>query len=123
LSASQKLHAKNAPSPAGQSVIRRFAVVAKDKSVEEQLLLDTIDRASNARVGGREKPNERHEQETGVDEVGPVGLHECVDAGIESVLADIGMDLISQRAPAVDRPIELALLGAFHRRDPRRPMP
>ena len=76
MSASQKLQARNAPSPAGQTVVGLVAVVAQHESVDEQALLDLLDRATHARVVRREKSDDGNHERARVEQLRAVRLDE-----------------------------------------------
>src|SRR5689334_5541835 len=83
--------------------------IAEYESFMEQLPLDRLDRAADARVGGGEEPYERQQQEAGIELLRPVRLRERAELGVEATLADVPVDLAPGLTPVVDRPLEPVL--------------
>ena len=107
------MQARNAPSPGWQSVVGERGVVAKHEAIDDEPLLDRRDRAANTLVAGGKEPDERHEQQARVDSVRAVRLHErCRARGSNAFSQTSSWMLLAKGAPAVERPIEMTLLGA-----------
>ena len=77
--------------------------VALDEPVHEQLTLDGGHRPAHARILGGEEAHERDHEQARVELGGAVGLHERVAGGIEAAPADILVDPLPERAPAIGR--------------------
>jgi len=68
------------------------ARVTADKAVLHQLGFDRGDRAENARVVGRQKPDLRDQQQRGVEIASAVVLDEGVALAVEAPLKDLRGD-------------------------------
>jgi len=90
----------------GHAVDVGLGVVAADESVDRQPFLDRGDRAGDPRVGRRQEPDQGHHQDACVKRLGPVRLRERAEVVVEALVADLRVDLLAQRPPPVDRPIE-----------------
>src|SRR5215472_10497901 len=95
--------------------------VAEHEALVKELPLDCLDRAPNARVGCGEEADEGEQQEAGVKLLRAVRLRERAELGIEAAFADVPVNLVADRAPAVDRPLELVLLDGPYRAVERHP--
>src|SRR5258707_7223361 len=96
--------------------------IPEDESVVDQLAFDRLDGAADTRVGRGQEADERDEEQARVDLLRPVRLDERPELPVEAALADLGVDLGAQLAPAVDGPLEPLLLDRPHgtvERDPR----
>src|SRR3954451_21852220 len=85
------------------------------------MALDGRKRASDARVGSREEPHRRQQQDAGIEHFGSVGFDERILAGIEPLVADIPANGIAEQLPSIDRPLQTESLGALDgavKRDP-----
>jgi hypothetical protein len=76
--------------------------VAQEDPVHEQLPLDRVNRASNPWVLWWEEPDGGEQQEARVELAGPVRLNEASQLSVEATGADVRVDLLTQRMPAVD---------------------
>lgn len=97
-STSQKLQARNAPSRR-QAVVHLLRLVAQQQTIAQQLALDRLDCRDIARIIRRDEADHAEMQQAGIKRLGAVGLHETAEFGIESLLANLGMDVICERAP------------------------
>ena len=80
--------------------------VALDEAVAHQLPLDRRDRAHDPRVVRGEEADDRHQQQARVEPRRAVGLHERAELRVEPLAADLVVDLVAERAPALDRAVE-----------------
>ena len=69
----------------------------------------------DARVLGRQEPDQRQQQQARVQLLAAVGLDEGAELGVEALRADLAVDPLAQRAPAVDRALEPELLDRADR--------
>src|SRR5580704_1242432 len=109
---------QKSPFPWRQPIDPLAGIVAQHEPVDDQALFDRLDRADHARVGGRQKAHERQQQKARIERLRAVGLDKTAELAIERLLADVGMDLVAQLAPALgpaagaepfgdlDRPVE-----------------
>ncbi len=67
-----------------------------------QVAFDCGNSATYARIIGRQKANQCHHQQAGVEFVGVVRLGKGADFLVEGPLADFGMNLVTVLPPAVD---------------------
>ncbi len=105
-STSQKEQGRNAPSPGGQPVDRRLpsARSGSTKPSSHELALDRLDGADDARVVAGRKPTSGIISRLASSVVRAVGLREaCRARASKPARADLVVDLVAQRAPAVDR--------------------
>src|SRR3954464_1025201 len=68
-----------------------------------------------------QEADQRDQQQAGVELAGAIGLRERVAFGVETLAAHLVVDLRTQRAPSVDRPVTAELLDRLDgsvRRDP-----
>ena len=96
--------------------------VPLDEPVLREVALDRGDGGRDARVVDREEADERQEQEARVEPVRAVRLRERADALVEALPAHLGVHLVAQREPPLDRPGATVLLhdpDAAVERDPR----
>ena len=105
LSTSQNVVSRNVPSPGGKTVDRVVVGgrVALHEPVDHQLALDGLDGADDPRIGRRQEADAGEHEQAGVELVGAVVLHEAVLLRVEALLADLGLDLVGDLAPAIDR--------------------
>ena len=66
-------------------------------------LLDRLHRADDARVGRRQKADERQQQQARIERLRPVGLNKAAELGIERLAADVLVDLVAHPPPALER--------------------
>src|SRR5262252_3257586 len=86
----------------GQAVAGVFGLVAQNEfTVDQKSLLDRLKRSADPRVLGRKKADYRDQQQTGIEPLGAIGLHEAVKVAVETALADLGMDLVCDLAPSL----------------------
>ena len=97
---------------AGEAVVGLLDAVAEHEPVLGQLVGDRQHRVADPRVVGRQEAHQRHQQQRGVERVGLVVLDEDA-ALVDPVGADVGVDLVGDRAPAA---LELGVLA--QRREP-----
>ena len=76
-----------------QSVIGPGCAVAMYKPVDEQIALDCFHRGTKARIGGRQESDRGNQQQARVELFASVGLNEAAKLPIESVAADVVVDL------------------------------
>ena len=79
--------------------------VAVDETVAHELTLDRGDGADHAWVVGGEETDERDHQQTRVQSLRAVELGEGIELDVETLLADLPMDLGADRAPPFDGPL------------------
>jgi hypothetical protein len=84
----------------GQAVAGVFAFVAQNEFILDQKpILDRPKRSADPRVLGRkEAGGHRDQQQTGIEPLGAVGLHEAVEVAVETALTDLGMDFVGDLA-------------------------
>lgn len=68
--------------------------------IDQEPVFDRSKRALYPRIGRGQKADQRHQQETGVELFGAVGLHEAVELAIEAALTDFGVNFIGKSAAA-----------------------
>ena len=71
--------------------------------------------ASHTRVRGRQEPNQGHHQHGGVQRIGAVVLHERAALRVAGVSANVFVDLVTQRLPLFNWPLEAEAFGALYR--------
>src|SRR4029077_1733171 len=74
--------------------------------IDEQPLLDRSQRSLNPRVVRRKEADKRNQEQTRVEPVDAVGLHEAIEIAIESTLADFGMNFVRDRPPLLPGLVE-----------------
>jgi hypothetical protein len=74
-----------------------------DQAVDRQLALDGGHRALDPRVVGGQEPDQRDQEQAGVQVVGPVVLHEGVALAVVALAADLVVELAADAPPAVHR--------------------
>ena len=117
------------PEGAGQErpLARRQAVhpglgdVARDEPVGHQLPLDRRDGPEHPGVVRRQEADQGHHQQAGVELLRAVRLDEGPDLGVEPLAADLLVDLVADRPPAIDRAVEPVLLDRLDRPVERHP--
>ena len=77
--------------------------IAAHQPVDAEPLLDRLDRAGDPRVLGRQEADQRQHQERAVERLAAVVLHEAVQPRVEPLAADLGVDPVGDRPPAVGR--------------------
>src|SRR5262249_8749858 len=83
-----------------QAVARVLAFVAQEKlAADQQALLDCAQRPTDPRIVGRKEPDDRDQQQAGIELFGAVGLDEAAELAIEAALAHFRLDLIGDLAP------------------------
>ena len=85
---------------ADEAVIGLLGAVAQDEAAFGELVGDRDHGAADALVVGRQKAQQRHQQEGGVEGGGVVVLDEHAPF-VDAVLTDVGVDLVGGRAPAL----------------------
>ena len=100
---------------ARQPVVGLLDAVAQHQPVDGELVGDRQHRGADPRVVGRQEAQQRHQQERRVQRVGVVVLREHA-ALVEGVGADVGVDLVGRRSPALG---QLVLLPDAGQRAPR----
>src|SRR5215218_9781523 len=96
---------------AGQAVVGLRGRVARDEAVATELARDRVDRPRYAIVGSRQEANERNVQHAGVELARAVVLREGATLGVVSELAYVGVDLVANLLPALERSVQLEALG------------
>ena len=112
----QNVQRKKAPFAGRQPVDgRRLLVVpvSEDEAVLHQLAAHRLERAAHPRVVGRQEAEERDRQQARVESLPVVVPDEGAELLVVAALEHLGVDLVANAAPAVDR----LLRG----RTPRRP--
>ena len=102
----QNEQGRNAPSPGGRPStcdVLLVGLVAHDQAVPGERAADRLDRAHDAFVLGGQEADQRDQQQARVQTLRAVRLDERLQLGVEAVGADVGVDLLADRAPAVDR--------------------
>src|SRR5215207_3176119 len=85
-----------------EPVVGRLHAVPEHEAVDRQLVGDGQHGCAHPLVGGRQEPQERDQEQRGVERIGVVVLHE--DAAIVgAVLADVRMHLLGGAFPALGR--------------------
>ena len=84
-----------------QAVRPRVRAVALHEAVVHQVLLDGLDGAANARVGGRQEADQRDHQQAGVEVLRAVILHEGAELRVEALFTDFPMDFVAAFPPAI----------------------
>ena len=87
------------PSSPLEPVVGVVDAVAQDEAVLGQLVGDRQHGGADPRVVGRQEPHERHQQDRRVERRRVVVLGEHA-ALVERVVADVGVDLVGDAAPA-----------------------
>src|SRR5262245_10089912 len=102
------------PLPRGQAILGDSRVVAGDKAVAHQVLLDGRQRPEDARVGRRQEPDQWDVEQARVEGLRAVGLHERVQFGVETELAHLAVNGGPSLAPVVDRALTPEDLDRLH---------
>ena len=110
------------PEGAGQerALARRQAVdafgrvITQHQAVFQQAALDLGERAAHPGIVGRQEPDQRNLQQARVERPGAIGLHETVAFGVIGFAADFVVNLVADRAPALDGSIEVQFLRRAH---------
>src|SRR5580704_5349028 len=90
-----------------QTIAGIFDFVAQNKfPIDEELVLDSSKRSLDPWIACREKPDERDQQQAGIEPLGAVGLHKTVKIAIETALADLGMNFVGDLPPLLFRFVE-----------------
>src|SRR5262245_31210680 len=92
-----------------------MAVVTQQEAIDEQSLLDGRDRAAYARVVRWKEAHCRQQQQTGVEFLRAIRLHEGAKLLIEAVFADLVRNDLAQPAPMVHRTIQSELFDVADR--------
>ena len=79
--------------------------ITKHHTIGRKVLFDR-NRASNPLVIGRQEADERHHEQTGIEQLRSVGLDERTYVRLVALLADLVTYCVANRAPAVNRTIE-----------------
>src|SRR5262249_57938590 len=90
--------------------IRLRGRVARDEAVPAELARDCIDRSGDALVAARKEADEGDVEHARVELLRPVVLRERAAFGVVALVADLGVDLVANLSPAVERRVELELL-------------
>jgi hypothetical protein len=110
------------PLPFWQSVHVSSGDIAVDETVANQSSLNVVHCPSHSWICRRQEADERKHQQTGIRLLRPVILNERIDGWIETLAADILMDLRSEATPFGGIPLEPELFdtldGSVHG-DPR----
>ena len=96
---------------AGRETVDRVVVgrrVALHEPVDHQLALDRLDGADDPRIARRQEADAGEHEQAGVELVRAVVLHEAVLLRVEALLADLGLHLVGELAPPIDRQLGAA---------------
>ena len=99
-----------------QAVLGRGSVVPKHEPAVQELSLDGLDSALDARVVGWQEADLRDQQRARIQQAAVVLLGERAKIRVERPPADLLVDLRADPAPAVDRAVETERLDGL---DPR----
>src|ERR1051326_727971 len=98
-----------------QPVLGRAGVVAQHQTIDQELALDRRDRAAHARVLRGQETERGNQQQARIEIAGAVALHETAEVLVETVAADVRVNLGAQGAPAIDRAFEPKAFRALDR--------
>ena len=93
----------------GQAIDCRILRVPFNKTVSHEMCFDRFDGTEHAWIVGREKANQRHHQEAGVEMFGSVILHKRIQVGIKTLTANLLVNGISELLPSGNIGLETAL--------------
>jgi hypothetical protein len=82
-STSQKLHARNAPSPGGRPSGSSVCRITTNESIDEQVTLNGLDRAPDAPICRRQEAGRGQEKKAGVELLRAVRLDEAAKLRVE----------------------------------------
>src|SRR6202034_3612248 len=86
----------------GQAVDGGILCVSPDKAIFHKIGFDGLDRAHYSRIARREKADQRHHQNAGVEVFASVILHEGIHVRIKTLAANLLMDRRSKFFPSCD---------------------
>src|ERR1700688_3800103 len=93
------------PLPRRQAVIG-VDLVAADETIDQEALLDRLQRAEHTRFIRRQESDRGQEQQAGVELLRSVGLHKASKFQIEAPPAHLVVDFRRHRPPALYRPFQ-----------------
>src|SRR4051794_15837940 len=108
-----KAAAQESPLARRKAVLGFLSVVAHHESVYEQVPLDGIDCAADARVIGGQEADARQQQKACIKLFAAIGLYKASKLVVEAVPANIGMNFRRQSPPAIDRSGKVEFNSAF----------
>src|SRR5439155_12188111 len=88
-------------------------IMPQHKTVAHHIGLDGGDRAANPRVGWRQKPYRRQQQDAGVEQLRAIRIEERIKPGVKALFADVAMDRVAQFPPLLDGRLETEPLHAL----------
>src|SRR5579863_2308740 len=77
--------------------------------------LNGVDGGLHPRIFRRQETDQGDEKRAGIELFGAVALRECAKLGVEAVAADVAVNGIAQRPPALDRTVHLETLDGLDR--------
>src|SRR5262245_34710653 len=84
-----------------QPVAGLFRVVAQNEfAIDQQTVLDRSQCSLHAPIVCRKEADKRDQQQAGIESLGAIGLHKTFELRVKSALADFGMNVIGNGAPA-----------------------
>ena len=84
-------------------------------SVLREFELDGFDGRANTRIARREKSDERHHQQTGIEFIGAVELCEGVAARVKAAFSDVVVNSFAKPGPPFAVARQFKLLHGFYR--------
>src|SRR5690606_30708336 len=97
------------------AVVHLLGRIAQHEAVLYEFSLDSLDRAGDARIISGKNSDLWNEKQGGIERIAAIVLDEGVAPGVEAVVADVAMDLVADRAPAIHRTFQAEILAALHR--------
>src|SRR6516165_9533383 len=76
-------------------------VAANEFPPDQKPVLDCSKRPAHARIAGRQKADQGDQQQTRIEALRAVGLDKAVEAPVETLLADLGMDFVRDFPPSL----------------------
>src|SRR5690348_16489761 len=95
---------------AGEPVDVGLGLEAQQEAILQELALERLDGADDARVGGRQEAAQGYEEETGVEALASVVLRECIERGVEPLATHLVEDGLPSLAQIVDLIVKAGLL-------------
>jgi hypothetical protein len=98
-----------------EAVVGLRGRVARDEPVTAQLVAHRVDRPGDAGVVAGQEADEREVEDAGVERLRSVVLGERAAFRIPALVADLLVDRVARRPPALQRRLQLEALGEAHR--------
>src|SRR5690606_36983805 len=98
---------------AGEAIVGFVGAIAKNQAVFDEFPFDRFDRAAEAWILRGQEPDLSDQQEGGVEGRSVVVLDESVAGRVVTSLQNLGVNLIADRTPFVDRTVGVELLYSF----------